>query len=259
MTASSKPVAKTPGKTSAYSRFIPREEIDAVASWHFSSMDSNLAPVQAHEVSEHVQPSAAESADLQAQREQAWAEGFAQGRQQGEQETRAAMTEPLQQALASTALRMGELLHGMADQLLTQEQKISRQLLELACDIARQVVRQELTVNTRQLRTVIGEALEMIVDDGLPATVRMHPDDLALMKESLIETLGENAPEFAADVTITPGGCMIHTPSMAVDATVEKRWARAVGNLGLSVAWESDALSPVGQPNKTDQAEADDV
>jgi flagellar assembly protein FliH len=147
----------------------------------------------------------------------------------------------------------------MADQLLNSEQKISRQLLELACDIARQVVRQELTVNTRQLRTVIGEALEMIVDDGLTATVRMHPDDLALMKDALVETLGENAPEFVADVTITPGGCLLHTPSMAVDATVEKRWARAVGNLGLSVAWESDAISPLSQPEKTDEAEADDA
>jgi flagellar assembly protein FliH len=256
MTASSKPVARTAAKTSAYSRFIPREEIDAVASWHFSSMDSSLAPLEA---TEQVEPSATETVNLEAERQQAWAEGFAQGREQGEQETRAAMAEPLQQALQANALRMGELLHGMADQLLTSEQKISRQLLELACDIARQVVRQELTVNTRQLRTVIGEALEMIVDDGLPATVRMHPDDLALMKDALVETLGENAPEFVADAAITAGGCLLHTPSMAVDATVEKRWARAVGNLGLSVAWEGDALSPVSQPDKVDEAEADDV
>jgi flagellar assembly protein FliH len=256
MTALSKPAAKTPVKTSAYSRFIPREEIDKVASWHFSSMDNTLATEQA---SEQAETSDAESVNLEAEREQAWAEGFAQGREQGEQETRAAMTEPLQQALEANALRMGELLQGMADQLLTSEQKISRQLLELACDIARQVVRQELIVNTRQLRTVIGEALEMIVDDGLTATVRMHPDDLALMKESLIETLGENAPDFVADATITPGGCLLHTPSMAVDATVEKRWARAVGNLGLSVAWESDAISPVSQPDETNEAEADDA
>jgi len=218
-------------------------------------MDSNLAPLEA---GERAEPSASASASLQAEREQAWAEGFAQGRAQGEQETRAAMAEPLQQALQANALRMGELLHGMADQLLSSEQKISRQLLELACDIARQVVRQELKVNTRQLRTVIGEALEMIVDDGLPATVRMHPDDLALMKDALIETLGENAPEFAADVTITPGGCLIHTPSMAVDATVEKRWARAVGNLGLSVDWEGDEIGPVSKPDKADRSEKAD-
>lgn len=218
-------------------------------------MDSNLAPLEA---GERAEPSASASASLQAEREQAWAEGFAQGRAQGEQETRAAMAEPLQQALQANALRMGELLHGMADQLLSSEQKISRQLLELACDIARQVVRQELKVNTRQLRTVIGEALEMIVDDGLPATVRMHPEDLALMKDALIETLGENAPEFAADVTITPGGCLIHTPSMAVDATVEKRWARAVGNLGLSVDWEGDEIGPVSKPDKADRSEKAD-
>jgi flagellar assembly protein FliH len=262
MTASFKPATKTAAKTSAYSRFIPREEIDEVASWHFSSMDSNLAPV---ETSEDKEPSAAElnatdRIDLEAEREQARAEGFAQGREQGEQETRAAMAEPLQQALQANALRMGELLHGMADQLLSSEQKISRQLLELACDIARQVVRQELTVNTRQLRTVIGEALEMIVDDGLPATVRMHPDDLALMKDGLLETLGENAPEFVADATITPGGCLLHTPSMAVDATVEKRWSRAVGNLGLSMNWGDDHQSATAQPaNPPNPEEADDA
>jgi len=253
MTASSKPSAKT----SAYSRFIPREEIDEVASWSFSSMDSKLTPLESRERAE---PSVSEAEGLEAARQQAWAEGYARGREQGEQDTRAAMAEPLEQALQANALRMGELLHSMTDQLLASEQKISRQLLELACDIARQVVRQELKVNTRQLRTVIGEALEMIVDDGLPATVRMHPDDLALMKDSLIETLGEHAPEFVADVTITPGGCLLHTPSMAVDATVEKRWARAVGNLGLSVDWgggeQAMAAKPDGSPT---QEEADDA
>ena len=253
MTASSKPAAKPTTKSSAYSRFIPREEIDAVASWRFSSMDSDLAPLEASELSE---PSAAESANLQAEREQAWAEGFARGREEGERETRDALQAPLQKQLEAHALRMGELLHGMADQLLEGEQKISRQLLELACDIARQVVRQELKVNTRQLRTVIGEALEMIVDDGLPATVRMHPDDLALMKDALIETLGENAPEFVADVSISPGGCLLHTPSMEVDATVEKRWARAVGNLGLSLDWGGDEHSPAGGASSKPQSSA---
>jgi flagellar assembly protein FliH len=247
MTDSYKQPSKPAAKTSAYSRFIPREEIDAVASWRFSSMDGNLGP---HPDSDRDEAGSAKGGSRQAEREQGWADGFARGREQGEQEARAALAAPMQQAQAESASRMGALLHSVTDQLLASEQSISRQLLELACDIARQVVRQELTVNTRQLRTVIGEALEMIVDDGLPATVRMHPDDLLLMKAPLLATLGENAPEFVADPTITPGGCLIHTPSMAVDATVEKRWARAVGNLGLSVDWESPgsaARSDTGQ------------
>ena len=224
-------------KTSPYSRFIPREEIDAVSRWKFSSIDSNLAELEA--------PSNSSTADTaqpvnQEAMAQAWAEGFAQGRDAGISEVRAPMEATLKQVTEENAVRVAELLHGMADQLLASEQKISRQLLELACDIARQVVRQELQVNTRQLRTVIGEALEMIVDDGLPTTVRMHPEDLARMKDALLETLGENAPDFVADATITPGGCIVQSATMAVDATVEKRWARAVGNLGLSVDWASE-------------------
>lgn len=228
--------SKSPAKGSAYSRFIPREEIDEVARWTFSSMDSNLAPLAPPAGST---AAGAEEA-VQAARERAWAEGYAQGRDAGIQEVQEASAATLRQATEAQAIRMGELFHGMADQLLASEQKISRQLLELACDIARQVVRQELQVNTRQLRTVIGEALEMIVDDGMPTTVRMHPDDLALMKDALLETLGDNAPEFQADPSLTPGGCIVQSATMAVDATVEKRWARAVGNLGLSVDWATE-------------------
>ncbi len=60
------------------------------------------------------------------------------------------------------------------------------------------------------------------------------------MQDALTETLGENAPDFMGDPTITPGGCMVKSPSTTVDATIEKRWARAVGNLGLSSEWASE-------------------
>jgi flagellar assembly protein FliH len=103
-------------------------------------------------------------------------------------------------------------------------------------------VRQELSVNTSTLRPVIGEALELITDDGLPTTVRMNPQDLAVMQSALQETLGENAPEFVADPAITPGGCVLQSASTSVDATIEKRWARTVGNLGLSIDWATEDI-----------------
>ena len=154
---------------------------------------------------------------------------------------RVATEASIRRSAEDTAVRMGQLLHSMGDQLIAAEQHIARQILELSCDIARQVVRQELKVNTRHLRAVIGEALEQMVEDGLPATVRMNPEDLALMKGALLETLGESAPEMVADPDITPGGCLIQSPSSTVDATLEKRWARAVGNLGLSLEWAPEA------------------
>ena len=234
MTASSKP----PAKSSLHSRFIPREEIDAVAAWSFSSMDAGqTVPAPLAEPEPEPQPPIDLELMLQEARQQAYAEGFQHGHDAGSQETRDALEAVIRRSAEETAVRMGQLLHSMGDQLIAAEQHIARQILELSCDIARQVVRQELKVNTRHLRAVIGEALEQMVEDGLPATVRMNPEDLALMKGALLETLGENAPELVADPDISPGGCLIQSPSSVVDATIEKRWARAVGNLGLSLDW----------------------
>jgi len=237
MTASS----KQPAKSSLHSRFIPREEIDAVAAWSFSSMDAGqTAPAPLAEPEPEPQPPIDLELMLQEARQQAYAEGFQHGHDAGSQETRDALEAVIRRSAEETAVRMGQLLHSMGDQLIAAEQHIARQILELSCDIARQVVRQELKVNTRHLRAVIGEALEQMVEDGLPATVRMNPEDLALMKGALLETLGENAPELVADPDISPGGCLIQSPSSVVDATIEKRWARAVGNLGLSLDWSPE-------------------
>lgn len=237
MTASS----KAPAKTSPHSRFIPREEIDAVSAWRFSAVDGSdeLPPPEPVVEPDPPEPDhQLEEAVAQA-RQQAYAEGFAHGHDAGSKEVRDALEAPIRRTAEETATRMGELLHNMADQLIASEQTIGRQVLDLACDIARQIVRQELKVNTHHLRVVIGEALELVVEEGLPATVRMHPDDLALMKGALLETLGENAPDFVADPSVTPGGCLVQSPSATVDATIEKRWSRAVGNLGLSLEWDS--------------------
>ena len=232
---------KASSKPSTHTRFIPREEIDGVSAWHFSSMDgSDTLPVAAAVEAEPEPDKALEEA-LQEARQQAYADGFAHGHDTGSKEVRDALEAAMRRTIEETGVRMGQMLHGMAEQLIAVEQKIGRQILDLACDIARQVVRQELQSNTVHLRAVIGEALEQIVEDGLPATVRMHPDDLALMRGALMETLGENAPDFVADVTITPGGCLLQTPGATVDATIEKRWTRALGNLGMDAPWNPEA------------------
>ena len=136
-----------------------------------------------------------------------------------------------------TAVRMAQLLKTTTEHLKASEQQISRHILELACDLARQVVRRELQQTTDHLQPVITEALSQLIDDGLPATVRMNPADLALMKGALQETLASAAPVFVADAAVSPGGCLIESSATTVDATIEKRWARAVGNLGLQAAW----------------------
>jgi flagellar assembly protein FliH len=219
-----------------HSRFIPREEIDGVAAWHFSAMDgSDDSPNAA--MTDGSSSEGVTSEVLQEARQQAYAEGFSRGRDAGGQEVRDALEATVRKTAEETAVRMAQLLHNTREHLKKSESQISRHILELACDLARQVVRQELKNDPLHLKPVISEALSQLVEDGLPATVRMHPGDLALMKGALLETLASPEPEFVADANVSPGGCLIESATMAVDATIEKRWSRAVGNLGLDAAW----------------------
>jgi len=219
-------------KSDPYSRFIPREEIDGVAAWHFAAVDgSEPRPAV------RTDADAAGSEHLQAAREQAYAEGFQHGHDAGAQAVRDAMEATMRRTAEETAVRMAQLLKTTTEHLKASEQQISRHILELACDLARQVVRRELQQTTDHLQPVITEALSQLIDDGLPATVRMNPADLALMKGALQETLASAAPVFVADAAVSPGGCLIESSATTVDATIEKRWARAVGNLGLQAAW----------------------
>src|SRR3990167_2502697 len=227
-------------KSSPSSRFIPREEIDEVSAWKFCAMDgSDEASAPQIETDRHNTDGLSQQA-LNDAREQAYAEGFAHGHDAGGQEVRDALEATVRKTAEETAVRMAQLLHTTKEHLTRSEEQISRHILELACDLARQVVRQELQVNTLHLRPVISEALAQLVDDGLPAPVRMNPGDLALMKGALLENLGPSAPDFVADNNISAGGCLVESASTGVDASIEKRWLRAIANLGLSSPWNPE-------------------
>lgn len=232
---------KPSSKPKAHSRFIPREEIEDFSAWHFSSMDESeeLPPAQADDTDAQAEDPM-DAQRLEEARQQAYAEGFAHGHDAGAQEMRDALEATIRKTAEETGVRMAQLLHGMREQLQRSEETISRQILDLACDLARQVLRQELQQPTTSLKPVIGEALAQLVDDGLPATVRLNPEDLNLLQGAMEETLGQHKVELVADASISPGGCMIESPSTTVDATIEKRWTRAVGNLGLEVPWHPE-------------------
>ncbi|HEX5738185.1 MAG TPA: flagellar assembly protein FliH [Hydrogenophaga sp.] len=222
-------------KNNPHSRFVPREEIDGVSAWQFSAVDGSDELTALGRDSESA-PLIDEAAFKQAA-EEAYAEGYAHGHEAGGREVRDALEATVRKVAEETAVRMAQLLHNTRDQLQKSEDQISHHILELACDLARQVVRQELHSDPGHLKPVITEALAQMVEDGLPATVRMHPSDLALMQGVLNENIGKTPPAFVADPGITPGGCLIESPSTSVDATIEKRWARAVGNLGMEIEW----------------------
>ena len=258
MMGSFKPLAHDePPKPSHHSRFIPREEIGGFSSWTFGSMDEK-AP-EATPVDEE----AIRAAELETQRrleeavregrQQAYAEGYAQGHEVGSRETRESLEMAIRKTAEQAGVRLGQVIQTVSDQLRRAEESIGHEILEIAIDLARQVIRQELATDKEAIYPVVIEALSQLIDDGLPTTIRLNPVDLALMKGSLEEALVRRPIELIADPSITPGGCVVESPSTSVDATIEKRWMRAIGNLGFDKPWtpESEPEAGVGSATGT--------
>ena len=181
MTASSK---------NRYARFIPKEELGVVTRWHFGAVDALdtllLAPAGLPlpvESEEELAARAAEAAEQQAQQaqavvqaaEDAYARGLAQGQEQATVEWQRRMDDYVAEQGKDMAQRLDAVVQALGSSLDAMQQHMAQDVLELACAIARQVVRQELRTNTAALQPVVAEALGMLVADGRPTTVRLHP------------------------------------------------------------------------------------
>lgn len=226
-----------------YSRFIPSEEVGDVMQWKFGAVDgSDLLPADpepAVEIPEEIDE-ATRLAMVQQACDDAHAEGFAQGQAQTALEWQRRMDDYVARQGQEAAQRLESVVQTLEASLRDLQQNMAQQLLELACDIARQVVRQELSVNPAALTPVVREAVGMLVTEGRPATVRLHPVDLEAMAQPLREEIDAPGLQWVADAAVPKGGCVVESAGTVVDGSLDKRWQRAVAALGLQSPWEAE-------------------
>lgn len=224
-----------------FTRFIPGEEIGAVAQWDFAAVDtaSILLAAQAQ-----AREAAAERGRDDAVRQEGYAQGFAQAQAQAALETQQRIAEFTRNQGEETARRLAALFASTSQQLQQSEQAIAQGVLELACEVARQVLRQELSLNPNVLLPVVREALSLLLTDSKSAVVRMNPLDLEVLEEPLRVEFSSLSLTLLADARVDRGGCLVESAGTVVDATVEKRWIRAAATLGLSVPWQESDDGP---------------
>lgn len=231
----------THSSKSAYARFIPSEEIDAVSAWRFANVDGTPHPEDEVKAIEPQGPTPEEvEALVEAAQQQAYEEGHAAGHAAGVAETRAALEAPLAIAKTDWLQRFDALLTTLEHQISDTQETVAQSVLDMACELAKQVLRRELAADTNALLPVVREAVAQLAGDASPIAIRLHPDDLASLESTWEDAPTRERPRLVADDTITPGGCLIVAPGSGVDATIEKRWMRAIANLGLSTPWEAD-------------------
>jgi len=96
-------------------------------------------------------------------------------------------------------------------------------LYALAIGVAHQVIDRQVSIEPTLVLELIRHALDEI-DAESPVTVRVHPHDLPLVQERLGAAGGEGGEielVFAADASLSRGGCIVETPRRLVDGRIE--------------------------------------
>ncbi len=217
-----------------YLRFIPGEEVGAVEQWSFDPVDTQAVLLAAQA---KVSEAAVDHLKDESLKQEGYAEGFIQGQAQAALEAQRQITDYIANEGQKTARDFAELFVSAQAQMADAEQVMARGVLDLACELARQVVRRELSVNTGALQPVIREALGLLAADTKSAVIRVNPLDLEVLEPVIRSEFAGLALTLLPDESLSQGGCLVESAGTVVDGTLEKRWARAVATLGLESAW----------------------
>jgi flagellar assembly protein FliH len=221
----------------AHSSFIPAEDVVQANSWAFDPVDQAALRFAAKV---KAQAEAEDRARDNLAHQTGFEEGYAQGHAQATLEGQRLIQEYIDNQGQNAANHFLSMFKSAQEQVDQSQQAMAKGVLELACELARQVLRRELTVNPNALQPVVREALGMLTVDSKMAAVRMNPVDLDVFAEDLQREFPKLNLTLVPDASVAMGGCLVEAAGTVVDGTVQRRWHKAVASLGLESRWEQD-------------------
>lgn len=138
------------------------------------------------------------------------------GRQEGEAAARQALEAPMREALARLAGHI-EALNQVRSRLRREAEE---DLVRLAVEIARRVLRRELTADPAAILGLVKAALER-VDAREVIRVRAHPEDARTIEACFADIGMPERIEVVADQNLERGAVILETTRGQLDASVE--------------------------------------
>ena len=228
-----KNVPSPPGSKAgtAYTRFIPREELGDFASWQpgtFGAADAaRTAAESAEQALAAAEPTAA---DWQARVATARQAGYQDGYRDG-----LVALENFKQSFAQQATaQIGALLDAFDSQFAELDALVAKAVTNTAVQLAQQVLRCELAQRPELVATVAAEAVNAVMLSARQIAVHVHPQDLPLVAEGAEEALSARGARLHADASVARGGVRVHSDVGDIDARIAVRWAQAAAALGSS-------------------------
>jgi flagellar assembly protein FliH len=165
-------------------------------------------------------------AEADAIREQARQEGLALGRAEGQAAAAAeahALLAPALQALGTASEALDAERAEVAD-------RVEHQAVELAIELAGKVVAGAIEAQPERVLDVVRGALRCLVERER-VQVLVHPEDLAIVRESMDRLRGElggiEHVEVQEERRLDRGGAIVRTPDAEIDAGLRTKLDRA--------------------------------
>lgn len=193
-------------------RILSGSDAARAATWAFAAMDVAAAPAPD---GAGAAPDALDAEALEALRRRtqdaAYATGLAEGRAAGQRE------------LAARVQQLDRLLGALAHPFAALDDSVEQEIVTLVMTLVRQLLRRELRAEPGEVVAVVREALALLPVAARNVSVHLHPDDAALVRDTLAGSGEERPWRLIEDPLTGRGGCRVTTEDSHIDAGVEAR------------------------------------
>jgi flagellar assembly protein FliH len=204
---------------------IPKEQLSAYQRWEMHAFDAPTSAAPASAAPTAANKAAADAEKVRHIHQNAYDAGRADGLREGVQKAE------------NEAQQLKSLLTAIERQNHEINQRIAHDMLTLSLEVARQMVRQALTVRPEIIIPLIHDAIARAVQPLAAATLALNPADAALVREQLGDELATAGWRIVEDPNLARGGALLQTAATQIDATLDTRWQRLTAALGQSSEW----------------------
>lgn len=125
------------------------------------------------------------------------------------------------------------LLNSLDEPLKKLDEHVEITMQEMITLITRQLLKRELRTEPAEIVVVIREALKALPRSASLPTIKMHPEDVTMVRKTILADDYENQTNwrFEDDTSLEKGDCIIETDSSLINATIEERLTNIISTL----------------------------
>jgi flagellar assembly protein FliH len=209
----------------------PKDQQTAYERWEmsqFNETDSSIGSAKAKQKN-----GLADSKEVSKIFEEVRQEAYNKGIQEG---FAVGMAKARQQAILEKE-HFVKLTQSFNEALELADEQIADDVLSLALDIAKSMLKTKLNIDPTAVLPVVVDAIHYLPYVQKPARILVHHDDAQIIREYLGDEIASQQWQILEDSNIERGGCLVETGANQIDASNEVRWKRISDALAQNNNW----------------------